>query len=98
MRPFTPRVQTRDTVKLSLVAKSYVTGFRYVFANGEEETVFPDGTVQRITAEGDRTIEFPNGQREVHTANYKKRRYPDGLYELFLYLLVSLSSMLLNPS
>jgi len=55
---------------------------KFIYANGEEETVFPDGTVQRLTANGERAIDYPNGQQEVHTANYKKRRYPDGTVKI----------------
>jgi centromere protein J len=59
---------------------------KYVYVNGEEETVFADGTVQRLTVGGERVIEFSNGQREVHTAAYKKRRYPDGTTKIMLVL------------
>ncbi|KAJ8044200.1 Centromere protein J [Holothuria leucospilota] len=51
---------------------------KYLFQNGGEECVFPDGTVLRVDPSGDRTMEFPNGQREIHTAQFKKREYPDG--------------------
>ena len=33
--------------------------------------MFPDGTVQRLLANGDMVIEYTNGQRECHTADYK---------------------------
>ncbi len=39
--------------------------------NGAEETVFADGTIQNLDINGDKTISFPNGQREIHTQNYK---------------------------
>ena len=51
---------------------------KLLYTSGEEETIFPDRTVQRVTVSGERVIEFPNGQREVHTSQFKKRRYPDG--------------------
>lgn len=46
---------------------------KYMFANGSEETVFADGTVTRVEKDGDVTIEFPNGQREIHTQHHKVR-------------------------
>jgi len=51
---------------------------KYLYPNGAEECVFSDGTIQKVSVEGERTIEFPNGQRETHTKYYKKREYPDG--------------------
>ena len=38
---------------------------KYLYPNGEEEYVFSDGTIQKVNVEGERTIEFPNGQRET---------------------------------
>ncbi|XP_071945251.1 centrosomal P4.1-associated protein-like [Antedon mediterranea] len=51
---------------------------KYLFPNGREESIFGDGTVLRMEQNGDKVMEFANGQREVHTAQYKKREYPDG--------------------
>ncbi|XP_027055872.1 centromere protein J-like [Pocillopora damicornis] len=51
---------------------------KYLYPNGAEECVFSDGTIQKVSVDGERTIEFPNGQRETHTKFYKKREYPDG--------------------
>lgn len=36
-----------------------------------EESIFEDGTVIRVEKNGDKTMEFANGQREVHTTDYK---------------------------
>ena len=36
--------------------------------------MFSDGTIQKVNVEGERTIEFPNGQRETHTKCYKVSR------------------------
>lgn len=47
---------------------------KYLYPNGAEECVFSDGTIQKVSVEGDRTIEFPNGQRETHTKYYKVSR------------------------
>ena len=33
--------------------------------------VFPNGTVQHQHTNGDITIEFPDGQRELHTKQFK---------------------------
>ncbi|XP_069866455.1 neurofilament heavy polypeptide-like isoform X1 [Dipodomys merriami] len=45
---------------------------------GCEETVFPDGTVVCVQRNGDRTITLSNGQKEIHTAHFKRREFPDG--------------------
>ena len=34
-----------------------------IHINGEEETVFTDGTVQRVNAQKIKTIDYANGQR-----------------------------------
>ncbi|XP_030333013.1 centromere protein J isoform X3 [Strigops habroptila] len=49
-----------------------------LFTDGQEESIFPDGTIVRIQRDGSKTIEFNNGQRELHTAQFKRREYPDG--------------------
>ncbi|KAF6376025.1 centromere protein J [Rhinolophus ferrumequinum] len=49
-----------------------------LLADGEEESIFPDGTVVRVQRDGNKIIEFHNGQRELHTAEFKRREYPDG--------------------
>lgn len=49
-----------------------------LFADGQEESIFPDGTVVRVQRDGEKIIEFNNGQRELHTAQFKRREYPDG--------------------
>ncbi|XP_053792580.1 centromere protein J isoform X2 [Vidua chalybeata] len=49
-----------------------------LFTDGQEESIFPDGTVVRVQRDGTKTIEFNNGQRELHTPQFKRREYPDG--------------------
>ncbi|KAM9019872.1 centrosomal P4.1-associated protein isoform 1-T1 [Ara ararauna] len=49
-----------------------------LFMDGQEESIFPDGTIVRVQRDGSKTIEFNNGQRELHTAQFKRREYPDG--------------------
>ncbi|XP_078226990.1 putative T-complex protein 10A homolog isoform X3 [Callithrix jacchus] len=48
------------------------------FQDGWEETLFPDGTIVRVERNGDKTIVLSNGQKEIHTAQFKRREYPDG--------------------
>ncbi|XP_061774231.1 centromere protein J isoform X2 [Nerophis ophidion] len=49
-----------------------------LFPDGSEESVLTDGTVVRLKPDGTKEIYFNTGQREVHTADYKRREYPDG--------------------
>ncbi|XP_077197755.1 centrosomal P4.1-associated protein [Paroedura picta] len=49
-----------------------------ILPDGQEEHIFPDGTIIRIQQDGSKTIEFNNGQEELHTAHFKRRKYPDG--------------------
>uniref|UniRef100_A0A8D0GNM9 Centrosomal P4.1-associated protein n=1 Tax=Sphenodon punctatus TaxID=8508 RepID=A0A8D0GNM9_SPHPU len=49
-----------------------------LLADGQEESIFPDGTIVRVQRDGNKIIEFNNGQRELHTAHFKRREYPDG--------------------
>nr|XP_003466401.2 centromere protein J-like [Cavia porcellus] len=46
--------------------------------HGCEETVFPDGTILHIKRNGDKTIVFSNGQKEIQTTQFKRREFPDG--------------------
>ncbi|XP_031523434.1 T-complex protein 10A homolog 2 isoform X2 [Papio anubis] len=46
--------------------------------DGQEDTLFPDGTIVRVERNGDKTIVLSNGQKEIHTAQFKRREYPDG--------------------
>ncbi|XP_030056141.1 centromere protein J-like [Microcaecilia unicolor] len=49
-----------------------------LFLDGSEENIFPDGTIVRVQLDGSKIIEFDNGQRELHTSQFKRREYPDG--------------------
>ncbi|XP_061097610.1 centromere protein J [Conger conger] len=49
-----------------------------VYPDGRQESIFPDGTVVKLARNGEKTMEFCNGQREIHTSQYKRREYPDG--------------------
>lgn len=44
---------------------------KYLFADGSQESVFTSGVIQRVATNGDVTIEHPNGQREIHTSQFK---------------------------
>ncbi|XP_034417296.1 centromere protein J-like isoform X2 [Cyclopterus lumpus] len=49
-----------------------------LFPGGREESVLTDGTVIQVSPDGTKQILFNTGQKEVHTAGYKRREYPDG--------------------
>ncbi|XP_051471242.1 centromere protein J-like [Apus apus] len=49
-----------------------------LYSDGFKETFFPDGTVVKVEKNGDKTVIFSNGQKEVQTAQFKRREYPDG--------------------
>ena len=46
---------------------------KYLYTSGAEECVFTDGTVERISVDGEKVVEFPNGQRETYTKLFKVR-------------------------
>ncbi|KAL1254028.1 hypothetical protein QQF64_016257 [Cirrhinus molitorella] len=52
---------------------------KILHCDGREESIFPDGTVVKISQHREKVVEFSNGQREIHTAQYKRRMYPDGM-------------------
>ena len=39
---------------------------KYIYINGEEETVFSDGTIQKIDKDKVKTIEYPNGSKVIY--------------------------------
>ncbi|KAM9319836.1 centrosomal P4.1-associated protein [Gastrophryne carolinensis] len=49
-----------------------------LYPDGKEESLFPDGTIITSHPDGTKVIEFDNGQRELHTPQFKRREYPDG--------------------
>lgn len=52
---------------------------KIIYANGEEETLFVDGTVQRVGKNRIKTIEYPNGEKDTHHPDGTKMKiYPDG--------------------
>ncbi len=42
-----------------------------VSTDGSEDMSFPDGTRVEVKPNGDRTLRLLNGQREIHTADFK---------------------------
>ncbi|NXD91219.1 CENPJ protein, partial [Chaetorhynchus papuensis] len=49
-----------------------------LYSDGLKETFFPDGTVVKVEKNGDKIVLFSDGQREIHTAQFRRREYPDG--------------------
>ncbi|KAM4731887.1 centrosomal P4.1-associated protein isoform 2-T4 [Anableps anableps] len=49
-----------------------------LFPDGREESVLTDGTIIQANPDGTKEIHFNTGQKEIHTAEYKRREYPDG--------------------
>ncbi|XP_030613221.1 centromere protein J [Archocentrus centrarchus] len=49
-----------------------------LFPDGREESVLTDGTIIQVNPDGTKEILFNTGQKEIHTADYKRREYPDG--------------------
>ncbi|XP_015234377.1 PREDICTED: centromere protein J [Cyprinodon variegatus] len=49
-----------------------------LFPDGREESVLTDGTIIQVNPDGTKEIHFNTGQKEIHTAEFKRREYPDG--------------------
>ncbi|MCJ8732243.1 hypothetical protein PDJAM_G00209100 [Pangasius djambal] len=49
-----------------------------LYPDGREESVLIDGTIIQQNPDGTKQIQFNTGQRELHTAEFKRREYPDG--------------------
>merc|ERR1719376_409626 len=88
----TKKTKLRDGVQIiefgnNQVERHFLDGSKHIkFADGSsklmrldgyEETTLPDGTKMKVH-NGEKVIEFANGQVETHTPDYKKRVYPDG--------------------
>lgn len=50
--------------------------------NVKEEWKMPDGTTAKIYHNDTKVMSFPNGEREIHTVNQKRREYPDGTVKI----------------
>lgn len=55
---------------------------KFNYTDGSEEWIYKDGTVLKIDAEKQKILIFPNGQKEIHTKEHKRREYPDGTVKL----------------
>ncbi|KAK2904980.1 hypothetical protein QQF64_033162 [Cirrhinus molitorella] len=49
-----------------------------LYPDGREESVLTDGTIIQLNPDGSKVIQFNTGQREIHSADFKRREYPDG--------------------
>ncbi|XP_060785293.1 centromere protein J isoform X2 [Neoarius graeffei] len=49
-----------------------------LYPDGREECALIDGTIIQQNPDGTKQIQFNTGQRELHTAEFKRREYPDG--------------------
>ncbi|KAA0715721.1 Centromere protein J [Triplophysa tibetana] len=49
-----------------------------LYPDGREESVLTDGTIIQLNLDGSKVIQFNTGQQEIHTADFKRREYPDG--------------------
>ncbi|XP_061579079.1 centromere protein J isoform X2 [Cololabis saira] len=49
-----------------------------LFPDGREESVLTDGSIIQVNPDGTKEIHFNTGQKETHTADFKRREYLDG--------------------
>ncbi|GFR97057.1 centromere protein J [Elysia marginata] len=63
------------TVEITFPSKD----IKYLFPDGGQEVILTDGTVMQYNSQGERTVEYPSGDREVHTAEFQRREFPDGI-------------------
>lgn len=69
------------TVEITFPSKD----IKYLFPDGGQEVILTDGTVMQYSSKGERTVEYPSGDREVHTAEYQA--------SLFMWLLFVINVM-----
>ncbi|KAJ8940913.1 hypothetical protein NQ318_017504 [Aromia moschata] len=50
--------------------------------DGTEEVLYRDGSKLIKNLAGDRILLLPNGQKEIHTKEHKRREYPDGTVKI----------------
>lgn len=48
----------------------------------DEEWRYPDGTTASLKKTGEKILSLPNGQKEIHTNDHKRREYPDGTVKI----------------
>ncbi|NXW78713.1 CENPJ protein, partial [Hirundo rustica] len=49
-----------------------------LYSDGLQETVSLDGTVVKVEKNGDKLAVLSDGQREIHTVQFRRRECPDG--------------------
>jgi len=47
---------------------------KIIHPNGDEHSIFPDGTVQKILSGGTKSVEHPSGQKDTLYADGMKER------------------------
>ncbi|XP_018333692.1 centromere protein J [Agrilus planipennis] len=74
-----PNGQTEKKFKDGSHEVKYVDGtIRNVGTSGTEKITYVDGTVVTMNKQGDKILELPSGEKEIHTQQQKRREYPDG--------------------
>ena len=63
----TERRYPDGTVEITFPSKDV----KYMFPDGGQEVILVDGTVMQYNNKGERTVEYPSGDREVHTSEYQ---------------------------
>ncbi|KAH9489871.1 hypothetical protein Btru_051797 [Bulinus truncatus] len=63
------------TVEIIFPSKDVI----YIFPNGGQEVILTNGTVMQYNSKSERTVEYPSGDREILTAEYQRREFPDGI-------------------
>ncbi|NXR84454.1 CENPJ protein, partial [Pycnonotus jocosus] len=55
---------------------------KYLHSDGLKEVFVPSGTVVKVEKNGDKLVEFSDGQREICAAQFRRREYPDGTMKI----------------
>ncbi|RLV98567.1 hypothetical protein DV515_00010717, partial [Chloebia gouldiae] len=51
----------------------------WLYGDGLKETFFSDGIVVKVEKSRDKLVVLSDGQREIHTVQFRRREYPDGI-------------------
>uniref|UniRef100_A0A1B6DP84 Centromere protein J C-terminal domain-containing protein n=1 Tax=Clastoptera arizonana TaxID=38151 RepID=A0A1B6DP84_9HEMI len=66
-----------------LVEIFYPNGcIKRIYPNGSEECKYKDGTVLKVDIDKQKILILPNGQKEIHMKDHKRREYPDGTVKI----------------
>ncbi|XP_035737856.1 centromere protein J-like [Vespa mandarinia] len=78
-----PNGQVEKRSQNGMVEISFPDGsMQIIKVDGYEKWKLPDGTIAETFANGEKVVILPNGQREIHTKDHKRREYPDGTIKL----------------